>query len=147
MRVISPVALILAMLLAVLLGLGQPARANSITVAFYGVGFDTVNSPLFGISASGPGVELGMTGIELLNSLAVNPDGLALVSVGRLANDERPANEQQHRDGQQQHVYVPAVVVFENIRGRRLGRQAPRIILGEQPDRRERDQSRQHRHT
>lgn len=87
MRVISPVALILAVLLAVLLGLGQPARANSITVDFYGVGFDTVNSPLFGISASGPGVELGMTGIELLNSLAVNPDGLALVSVGRLAND------------------------------------------------------------
>jgi hypothetical protein len=80
MRVIGPTTLILA----VLLGLGQPAGANSVdSYDLLGVAFDAADSPLLGISVLGPGSELGLTGVELLNSLTLAPDGMHLLSVGR----------------------------------------------------------------
>jgi hypothetical protein len=82
MRVIGPTMLILA----VLFGLGQPAGANSVdSYDLVGVAFGISDSPVFGISELGPGSELGLTGVELLNSLTLAPDRMNLLSVGRFS--------------------------------------------------------------
>jgi hypothetical protein len=76
---------LLGLVVAVLLGLGQPASANSIgSHDLIGVGFSFDESPLFGISAFGPGVELGGTGVDFLNALTLAPDRTHLISSGAL---------------------------------------------------------------
>jgi hypothetical protein len=74
------------LILAVLFGLGQPAGANSVdSYDLVGVAFGISDSPVFGISELGPGSELGLTGVELLNSLTLAPDRMNLLSVGRFS--------------------------------------------------------------